>query len=59
LSSSPGRRSGKIPSSVHPLEADNAGMVSWKPHSFFPLVKLVHEKVKSSMQLHLVVMKFH
>ncbi|CAD6333857.1 unnamed protein product [Miscanthus lutarioriparius] len=27
LSSSPGRRSGKIPSSVHPLEADNAGMV--------------------------------
>lgn len=28
LSSSPGRRSGKIPSSVHPLEADNAGMVS-------------------------------
>lgn len=28
LSSSPGRRSGKLPSSVHPLEADNAGMVS-------------------------------
>ncbi|KAG8068790.1 hypothetical protein GUJ93_ZPchr0005g15074 [Zizania palustris] len=27
LSSSPGRRSGKLPSSVHPLEADNAGMV--------------------------------
>ncbi|KAM0902310.1 hypothetical protein ACQ4PT_019357 [Festuca glaucescens] len=27
LSSSPGRRSGKIPSSVHPLEADNAGTV--------------------------------
>ncbi|KAJ1262836.1 hypothetical protein BS78_09G140400 [Paspalum vaginatum] len=27
LSSSPGRRSGKVPSSVHPLEADNAGMV--------------------------------
>ncbi|KAL6909943.1 hypothetical protein ACP4OV_001201 [Aristida adscensionis] len=27
LSSSPGRRSGRIPSSVHPLEADNAGMV--------------------------------
>ncbi|CAL5094883.1 unnamed protein product [Urochloa decumbens] len=27
LSSSPGRRSGKIPSSVHPAEADNAGMV--------------------------------
>ncbi|AQK85860.1 Autophagy-related protein 18g [Zea mays] len=27
LSSSPGRRSGKILSSVHPLEADNAGMV--------------------------------
>jgi hypothetical protein len=28
LPSSPGRRSGKIPSSVHPAEADNAGMVS-------------------------------
>ncbi|XP_062231342.1 autophagy-related protein 18g-like isoform X2 [Phragmites australis] len=27
LSSSPGRRSGKIPSNVNPLEADNAGMV--------------------------------
>ncbi|CAM0955561.1 unnamed protein product [Alopecurus aequalis] len=27
LSSSPGRRSGKLPSSVHPLEADNAGTV--------------------------------
>ncbi|KAG8085535.1 hypothetical protein GUJ93_ZPchr0010g7759 [Zizania palustris] len=27
LSSSPGRISGKLPSSVHPLEADNAGMV--------------------------------
>ncbi|KAL6610199.1 hypothetical protein ACP70R_040168 [Stipagrostis hirtigluma subsp. patula] len=27
LSSSPGRKSGRIPSSVHPLEADNAGMV--------------------------------
>ncbi|KAM3410415.1 hypothetical protein ACQJBY_002556 [Aegilops geniculata] len=27
LSSSPGRRSGKLPSTVHPLEADNAGTV--------------------------------
>ncbi|KAJ3688093.1 hypothetical protein LUZ61_017257 [Rhynchospora tenuis] len=27
LSSSPGRRSDKLPSTVHPIEADNAGMV--------------------------------
>lgn len=27
LSSSPSRRAGKLPSTVHPIEADNAGMV--------------------------------
>jgi hypothetical protein len=55
LSSSPGRRFGKIPSSVHPAEADNAGMVSWCLTKFFvPFQKAWKNEVFNSI---IVVMK--